>query len=79
MLSSLTSKWIGRKTWRALHYLSFAAFFAILFHGINNGTETQFVWAQELYVSTGFIVVFMFLWRLLSGKNKPVARQTNTA
>jgi sulfoxide reductase heme-binding subunit YedZ len=80
MLSSIVSKLIGRKAWRVLHYLSYAAFFAILFHGIRSGTETQFLWAQELYVATGAIAVFMFLWRfLVGGKRVPVVKQTNPA
>jgi hypothetical protein len=80
MLSSLTSQWLNTKAWRILHYFSFAAFFAILFHAINNGTETRFLWAQVLYVATGAIVVFMCLWRfLLGGKKVPTVKQTNPA
>ncbi len=80
MLSSIASKLIGKKAWRIMHYLAYAAFFAILFHGIRSGTETQFGWTQTLYVVTGAIVVFMFLWRFLIGVKKvPAVKQTNPA
>jgi predicted ferric reductase len=80
MLSSFISKLIGKKTWRILHYLSYAAFFAILFHGIFSGSETQSAWTQVLYLGTGAFVAFVFLWRCLVGVKKPsTVKQTNPA
>ena len=31
---------IGQKAWRSIHYASFAAFFAVLIHGVYSGTDS---------------------------------------
>ena len=43
-------KRIGYKTWRTLHYASFAAFFLADMHGILSGTDSSTWWALAIYV-----------------------------
>ena len=63
--SGFVRKFIGQTVWRFIHYAAFFMFFLILFHGIKSGTDTSAVWAQWLYLSTGSILIFLFLWRFL--------------
>ena len=51
------------RTWREIHYVSFAAYLLALGHGIMAGTDTSQVWAQLLYWSTGSLVLALCLWR----------------
>ena len=39
---------IGQKTWRALHYASFAMYLMGLFHGLFSGTDSTAGWAVNL-------------------------------
>ena len=57
---------IGGRTWRRLHYASFAAFWLAFVHGIAVGTDTASVWATCLYVATAGPVIFLSLHRVLS-------------
>ena len=43
-------KRIGYKTWRAVHYASFGAFFLADMHGIFAGTDSGTWWALAIYV-----------------------------
>ncbi len=56
---------IGRRVWRLLHYLSFVAFLAVLVHGIMAGTDTETLFMQGLYWSTGGILLFLTVYRVL--------------
>jgi sulfoxide reductase heme-binding subunit YedZ len=69
-LSSFVRKLIGQKVWRALHYVSYLLFFVILFHGIMAGTDSSTVWVKWMYISTGTITAFLFLWRFFSYRAK---------
>ena len=46
---------IGQKTWRTLHYLTFALFFLALLHGLFAGSDTE-AWAKFLYWGTAVAV-----------------------
>jgi len=74
---------IGQKTWRVLHYASFAMYLMGLFHGLFSGTDTNLPWAQNFYWITGGILLFLFFARVIgSFVDKPTpareasARQT---
>ncbi|HEX2998378.1 MAG TPA: hypothetical protein VHP14_26365, partial [Anaerolineales bacterium] len=45
-LSFYIRRLIGQKTWRVLHYLSFAMYIMGLAHGLFSGTDTSASWAQ---------------------------------
>lgn len=69
MLSFDVLKIIGKKLWRAIHFLSFPAYVLALLHGMVLGSDTQnsgFLW---LYMITGAIIVGLFVVRMRRPKN----------
>jgi cytochrome b561 len=72
-LSYYVRKFIGQKVWKAIHYVSYLLFFAILFHGIMTGTDTTTAWVQWLYVATGTVVAGLFLLRFFSYRSEQSA------
>ena len=55
---------IGQKTWRAIHYLSFALYIMGLAHGLFAGTDSSQNWAQWYYwISTGSLL-FLLIHRI---------------
>ena len=57
-------KFIGYRTWRALHFVTFAMYAGVTLHGITAGTDTTQTWARLLYASTGIIVLALLALRL---------------
>jgi predicted ferric reductase len=61
---------IGQRTWRILHYVTFAVYAMVLFHSIVSGTDTGSSWAQATYwgslVSLGVLV-----WYRVTSKPSP--------
>lgn len=55
---------IGYRTWRALHFLTFAMFAMVALHGIVAGTDTSQAWAKAIYVSTGGATMALILYRI---------------
>ncbi len=53
---------IGHKSWRALHYVTYALFFAVLAHGIFAGNDGGF-WFNATCFVTGAVVVLLTLAR----------------
>ncbi|MCS7061945.1 MAG: hypothetical protein RMN25_12390 [Anaerolineae bacterium] len=56
---------ISQRVWRAIHYLSFAAFAMALWHGLSSGTDSGEAWAQGLYWLAGGSVLFLSIYRIL--------------
>jgi predicted ferric reductase len=63
-------KQIGQKTWRALHYLTFAGYMLALLHGLMAGTDTALPVIKLMYLGTGFTVLFLTYYRLFTLKKK---------
>lgn len=57
-------KWIGYRTWRALHFITFAMYAGVTLHAVTAGTDTTQPWARLLYVSTGIAVLALLAYRL---------------
>lgn len=57
-------KQIGQKRWRKLHYLTFAAFFLITWHGWTAGTDH--VQLAAMYLVSSFSVLFLTIYRILA-------------
>lgn len=57
-------KFIGYKTWRAIHFITFATYAGVTLHGITAGTDTTQPWARLLYVGTGLTVLALLAYRL---------------
>lgn len=59
-------RWIGARTWRTLHFASFAVFVLALAHGLVSGTDTSALWALLMYAGTGLSVVAMTIYRIVA-------------
>ena len=59
-------KWIGQKTWRRLHYASFAAFALSLGHALWTGTDLKGVGGPLLALVAAGPVLWLTFYRLLS-------------
>jgi len=55
---------IGQKTWRVIHYLSFAMYIMGLIHGLFSGTDTASNWAGWYYWISGGSLLFLFIYRI---------------
>ena len=64
---------IGYKTWRTLHYATFAVFVMATAHGLRAGSDSGTLWARGLYTAAVFAVAWVVAYRLLQVANaKPV-------
>lgn len=59
-------KWIGHKTWRRLHYLTFVFYVLVTAHGLLAGTDSSQTNIQILYVGSVLVVLFLTNYRILS-------------
>ena len=57
---------IGQKTWRVLHYLSFAMYAMGLLHGLFGGTDSSATWAQYYYWISGGSLLFLLVYRIVN-------------
>lgn len=57
---------IGQKTWRVMHYLSFAMYLMGLAHGLFSGTDSTTTWAQWYYWISGGSLLFLFIYRIIN-------------
>jgi len=65
-LSFYVRRWIGTRTWRALHYLSFVVFVLALVHGIASGTDSGALWAILMYAGSALSVAAMTIYRIVA-------------
>lgn len=65
-LSFYVRQGIGQKTWRVIHYASFAMYLMGLFHGIFTGTDSGLDWVQKFYWLSAGSLLFLLLYRILA-------------
>ena len=63
-------KRIGTRTWRRLHWLTYALFGLATIHGVAAGTDTTQPWAFGLYVGALGSVAFATAWRALASPSR---------
>ena len=56
-------KRIGTRTWRRLHWATYAIFVGATVHGLAAGTDSARPWAFALYVAAAFAVAAATGWR----------------
>lgn len=66
-------RWIGARTWRTLHYLSFVVFVLALLHGLFTGSDSSTAWAFWMYIGTGASVVAMTIYRIFAQRQRSAA------
>jgi predicted ferric reductase len=57
-------KWIGQKTFRMIHLVSYIAFIATALHGLFAGTDSPLLTVQAMYLLTTLSVVFLTVYRI---------------
>jgi sulfoxide reductase heme-binding subunit YedZ len=57
---------IGRRTWRRLHWLTYAVFVAATAHGLAAGSDSPRPWAFGIYLGAVFAVATATAWRALN-------------
>lgn len=60
---------IKPKIWRALHFSAFAAFALATVHGVMAGSDSGLAWVQTMYLTSGALVLFLTLLRILGGRH----------
>ena len=70
-LSFYVRKSLGHRTWRVIHFLSFAVFMMAMVHGVMSGTDAKSWWAGDLYWTTGGSTLFFTIYRILVSVFKP--------
>ena len=72
---------IGQKTWRVLHYLSFAMYVMGLVHGLFSGTDSPSSWAQWYYWLSGGSLLALVAYRIYQSfyKQKPAGAKPASA
>jgi predicted ferric reductase len=67
---------IGQRTWRVIHYGSFAAFALALLHSVFSGTDTGTTWAAAIYVVSALLIGGLTWWRFSTASSSPPRRTT---
>jgi predicted ferric reductase len=57
--------WIGKKTFRVIHLLSYLAFIGAALHGLFAGTDSPLPTVQAMYIITTLTVVFLTAYRIV--------------
>jgi len=65
-------KRIGIRSWRRLHWLTYALFGLATIHGISAGTDSTQPWARAFYLGALGAVVAATAWRALVPPTRPV-------
>jgi DMSO/TMAO reductase YedYZ heme-binding membrane subunit len=63
-LSFYVRKWLGKRTWRMLHFLTFALFVMAMVHSVMSGPDTTEPWAQWFYWSTAIATAAATAYRV---------------
>ena len=66
MITSLNRARMGLRTWRALHWLSYAIWPIALAHGLGTGTDASQVWMGVLAVGCATAVATTATWRFVT-------------
>jgi sulfoxide reductase heme-binding subunit YedZ len=64
-------KWLGQKTFRALHYGSYPTFLLVTWHGLGAGTDSGLMWLVSI-LSLGAVSI-LTLWRIANTTPKATA------
>jgi len=73
-------KWIGMKTFRAIHVLSLVAYLGATVHGFYAGTDSPLAATQLMYAGTFLVIVFLTSYWLILRRmeSKPAAIQASS-
>jgi sulfoxide reductase heme-binding subunit YedZ len=67
VLTSLLRHRLGRRSWRAVHWLAYAAWPAAVLHGLGNGTDAGHAWFRAIAACCIAAAAAGLLWRCSAG------------
>ena len=73
VVTSLVRGWLGLRAWRAIHWLTYAAWPIGLAHGLGTGTDTWSAWMLAITAACIATVGFALVWRLAATPRDPLA------
>jgi methionine sulfoxide reductase heme-binding subunit len=71
--TSLVRGFVGHRTWRAIHWFTYAAWPIGVVHGIGTGTDTWSAWMLAITLGCAAAVGIAVFLRLTSGAQDPLA------
>jgi methionine sulfoxide reductase heme-binding subunit len=74
-VTSLLRGSIGHHAWRAIHWLTYAAWPVAIVHGLGTGTDAWSAWLFALTCGCVAVVGFSVIYRMASGSRDPLAEQ----
>lgn len=75
VLTSLVRGWLGQRAWRAIHWLTYAAWPVGIVHGLGTGTDTWSAWMLAITAACVAAVGIALVWRLAAAPRDPLATQ----
>jgi len=71
-------RYIGAKTWRKLHYFTFAVYVLVTLHGFAIGSDTKFLAMKIVYLGSLSVILFLVYYRLLIAAMPPVRTRSRS-
>lgn len=65
LASSWSRRFLPRRFWRGLHYLSFVAFVLVTAHGLFAGSDAGLGWMRSVYFAASASTLFLTVMRLV--------------
>ena len=69
-LSFYLTKWIGQRTWRMLHYLTFLAYMGGIIHAVWAGTDSDLLGVRYFYLASAITLLFFVFYRILAVRSQ---------
>ncbi len=66
VLTSLLRRYLGQRSWRLVHWLTYACWPIAVIHGIGTGSDTRFSWMLAIDGSSIAAVIAAIGWRIQS-------------
>jgi methionine sulfoxide reductase heme-binding subunit len=73
VVTSLLRGWLGLPAWRAIHWLTYAAWPVGIAHGLGTGTDTWSAWMLAITGACVGAVGVALVWRLTAASRDPLA------
>lgn len=73
VITSLVREMLGHRVWRAIHWLTYAAWPVGVLHGLGTGTDTWSAWMLAITAACVAAVGMAIVIRLASGPGDPLA------
>ena len=73
IVTSLVRGWLGMRAWRAVHWLSYAAWPIGITHGLGTGTDAWSAWMLAITAACVAAVGISLVWRINASSRDPLA------